>query len=123
MTIYKEEIFGPVVSVVRAKSYDEALDLVNNHAFGNGTTIYTSDGEASRHFTIILKLEWSELMFQFLFLWPFIVWRMEAVSIWRLLYAWNGRYRFYSKLKTVTSRWLSINQEQNLKCQRIKCTN
>ena len=51
MTIYKEEIFGPVVSVVRAKDYDEALNLVNSHAFGNGTSIYTSDGEVSRHFT------------------------------------------------------------------------
>ena len=49
MTIYKEEIFGPVVSVVRAKNYDEALSLVNNHAYGNGTSIYTSDGEISRH--------------------------------------------------------------------------
>ena len=51
MTIYKEEIFGPVVSVVRAKTYDEALNLVNNHAYGNGTSIYTSDGEISRNFT------------------------------------------------------------------------
>ncbi len=41
MKIYKEEIFGPVLSVVRAKNYEEALDLVNNHAFGNGTSIYT----------------------------------------------------------------------------------
>ena len=51
MTIYKEEIFGPVVCVVRAKDYDEALNLVNDHQYGNGTSIYTSDGEVSRHFT------------------------------------------------------------------------
>ena len=51
MKIYKEEIFGPVLSVVRANDYDEALKLVNDHAFGNGTSIYTSDGEISRHFT------------------------------------------------------------------------
>ena len=40
MTIYKEEIFGPVISVVRVKNYEEALKLVNDHAFGNGTNIY-----------------------------------------------------------------------------------
>ena len=56
MTIYKEEIFGPVVSVVRAKNYDEALNLVNEHAYGNGTSIYTSDGEISRHFTTNAKI-------------------------------------------------------------------
>ena len=56
MTIYKEEIFGPVVCVIRAKSYEEALSLVNNHPFGNGTSIYTSDGEISRHFTTYSKI-------------------------------------------------------------------
>ena len=41
MTIYKEEIFGPVLSVVRQQSFDDALNLINDHEFGNGTTIYT----------------------------------------------------------------------------------
>ena len=58
MKIYKEEIFGPVVSVVRAKNYDEALNLVNDHNYGNGTSIYTSDGEIARHFTTNSKIEW-----------------------------------------------------------------
>ncbi len=44
MTIYKDEIFGPVLSVVRAKNYNEAIKLINDHKYGNGTTIYTSDG-------------------------------------------------------------------------------
>ena len=56
MTIYKEEIFGPVLSIVRAKNYEEALSLVNEHALGNGTSIYTSDGEISRHFTTHSKI-------------------------------------------------------------------
>ena len=55
---FTKEIFGPVASVVRAKNYDEALNLVNEHAYGNGTSIYTSDGEISRHFTTLQKLEW-----------------------------------------------------------------
>jgi malonate-semialdehyde dehydrogenase (acetylating)/methylmalonate-semialdehyde dehydrogenase len=50
MTIYKEEIFGPVLSVIRAKSYDEALSLVNSHPYGNGTAIFTNDGGAARRF-------------------------------------------------------------------------
>ena len=50
MRIYKEEIFGPVLSVVRADSFDTALDLVNSHEFGNGTAIFTRDGDTARTF-------------------------------------------------------------------------
>ncbi|HEX4768001.1 MAG TPA: CoA-acylating methylmalonate-semialdehyde dehydrogenase, partial [Lichenihabitans sp.] len=50
MRIYKEEIFGPVLSVVRAKTYDEALGLCNDHEYGNGTAIFTRDGDAAREF-------------------------------------------------------------------------
>ena len=56
MTIYKEEIFGPVLSVVRAQNYEEALNLVNDHQLGNGTSVYTSDGEIARHFTTNSKI-------------------------------------------------------------------
>ena len=50
MTIYKEEIFGPVLSFVRAKTYDEAAGMINEHEFGNGTAIFTRDGDAAREF-------------------------------------------------------------------------
>ncbi|CAB4675287.1 unannotated protein [freshwater metagenome] len=50
MSIYNEEIFGPVLSVIRVKSYDEALDLVNKHEYGNGTAIFTNDGGAARRY-------------------------------------------------------------------------
>jgi malonate-semialdehyde dehydrogenase (acetylating)/methylmalonate-semialdehyde dehydrogenase len=50
MSIYQEEIFGPVLSVIRVKSYDEALALVNSHQYGNGTAIFTNDGGAARRF-------------------------------------------------------------------------
>lgn len=50
MSIYNDEIFGPVLSVVRVKSYDEALKLVNDHPFGNGTAIFTNDGGAARRY-------------------------------------------------------------------------
>ena len=50
MAIYKEEIFGPVLSVVRVHSYDEGLRLINDHPYGNGTAIFTNDGGAARRF-------------------------------------------------------------------------
>jgi len=50
MSIYKEEIFGPVLSVLRVKSYDEGLQLINSHQYGNGTAIFTNDGGAARRF-------------------------------------------------------------------------
>ena len=50
MRIYKEEIFGPVLSVVRAKNYDEALALPSDHEYGNGVAIFTRDGDAARDF-------------------------------------------------------------------------
>jgi malonate-semialdehyde dehydrogenase (acetylating)/methylmalonate-semialdehyde dehydrogenase len=50
MSIYTDEIFGPVLSVVRVESYDQALDLVNSNPYGNGTAIFTNDGGAARRF-------------------------------------------------------------------------
>ncbi len=50
MSVYTDEIFGPVLSVVRVDSYDEALDLINSNPYGNGTAIFTNDGGAARRF-------------------------------------------------------------------------
>src|SRR5690606_31599754 len=50
MRIYKEEIFGPVLSVVRAKNYEEGLRLASDHEYGNGVAIFTRDGDAARDF-------------------------------------------------------------------------
>ena len=50
MTIYKEEIFGPVLSVVRVADYSSAVDLINRHEYGNGTAIFTRDGGCARRF-------------------------------------------------------------------------
>jgi malonate-semialdehyde dehydrogenase (acetylating)/methylmalonate-semialdehyde dehydrogenase len=50
MSVYKDEIFGPVLSVIRVETYDEALKLVNDHPYGNGTAIFTNDGGAARRF-------------------------------------------------------------------------
>ena len=50
MTIYTDEIFGPVLAVVRVKSYEEGVALINAHEYGNGTAIFTNDGGAARRF-------------------------------------------------------------------------
>ena len=50
MSIYKDEIFGPVLSVIRVSSYDQGLELINKHQYGNGTAIFTNDGGAARRF-------------------------------------------------------------------------
>jgi malonate-semialdehyde dehydrogenase (acetylating) / methylmalonate-semialdehyde dehydrogenase len=50
MSIYQDEIFGPVLSVLRVKTYDEALELINSNQYGNGTAIFTNDGGAARRF-------------------------------------------------------------------------
>ena len=50
MSIYTDEIFGPVLSVLRVNSYDEGLELINRHQYGNGTAIFTNDGGAARRF-------------------------------------------------------------------------
>ena len=70
MRIYKEEIFGPVLSVVRVKTFEEAAKLINDHEYGNGVSIYTRDG-AGRTFASKIQVEWLANVIQFL--WPFIV--------------------------------------------------
>ena len=106
MKIYKEEIFGPVLSVVRVNNYDEALKLLNNHAFGNGTSIYTSDGEISRHFTTNCKIGMVGVNVPIpvpMAFHSFGGWKQSLFGD----HAMHGAegIRFFTKLKTVTSRW------------------
>ena len=106
MKIYKEEIFGPVLSVVRANDYDEALKLVNDHAFGNGTSIYTSDGEISRHFTTNCKIGMVGVNVPIpvpMAFHSFGGWKQSLFGD-HSMHGVEG-VRFFTKLKTVTSRW------------------
>src|SRR3954447_13878913 len=106
MRIYQEEIFGPVLSVVRTPDFDSATKLVNDHEYGNGVAIFTRDGDAAREFTNRIQIGmvgvnvpipvpmafhsfggWKRSLFG-----DMAVHGMEGV-------------RFYTRLKTVTSRW------------------
>ncbi|MBB3933495.1 malonate-semialdehyde dehydrogenase (acetylating)/methylmalonate-semialdehyde dehydrogenase [Kaistia hirudinis] len=106
MTIYREEIFGPVLSVLRAPSYDEALELINAHEFGNGTAIFTRDGDAARSFAD--KVEAGMVGINVPIPVPvayhsFGGWKRSIFGD-HAIYGPEG-VRFYTRIKTVTSRW------------------
>lgn len=106
MKIYREEIFGPVLCVVRVKNYDEALSLVNEHEFGNGTSIYTSDGEISRHFTTYSNIGMVGVNVPIpvpMAFHSFGGWKQSLFGD-HSMHGTEG-VKFYTKLKTVTSRW------------------
>ena len=106
MKIYKDEIFGPVLSVVRSKSYDEALSLINNHQYGNGTSMYTSDGEIARHFTTNAKIGMVGVNVPIpvpMAFHSFGGWKQSLFGD-HAMHGMEGVH-FYTKLKTVTSRW------------------
>ena len=106
MSIYKEEIFGPVLSVVRAESYDSAVDLINKHEYGNGTAIFTRDGDSARTFADQIEVGMVGINVPI----PVPV-AYHSFGGWkRSLFGDHSIYgpegvRFYTRLKTVTTRW------------------
>jgi malonate-semialdehyde dehydrogenase (acetylating)/methylmalonate-semialdehyde dehydrogenase len=106
MTIYKTEIFGPVLSVVRTGSYAEAADLVNTHEYGNGTAIFTRDGDVARAFADQIEAGMVGINVPI----PVPV-AYHSFGGWkRSLFGDHAVYgpegvRFYTRLKTVTARW------------------
>ena len=70
MDIYKYEIFGPVLSTVRAETYEEALGLAMDHEYGNGTAIFTRDGDTARDFANRVNVGMVGSMCRSLCLWP-----------------------------------------------------
>jgi malonate-semialdehyde dehydrogenase (acetylating) / methylmalonate-semialdehyde dehydrogenase len=106
MKIYKEEIFGPVLSVVRVPDFDKALQLVNDHEFGNGTAIFTRDGDAAREFASRARIGMVGVNVPIpvpLAFHSFGGWKRSLFGDIHM-HGPEG-VRFYTKLKTVTSRW------------------
>ena len=108
MRIYKEEIFGPVLSVIRAKNFEEALSLVNEHEFGNGVAIFTRDGDSGRTFASKVQVGMVGINIPI----P-VPMAFHSFGGWkRSLFGDQHMHgpegvRFYTKLKTITSRWPS----------------
>ncbi|MGQ9368168.1 CoA-acylating methylmalonate-semialdehyde dehydrogenase [Azospirillum sp. ST 5-10] len=106
MRIYQEEIFGPVLSVVRAGTYEDAVDLVNRHAFGNGTAIFTRDGDTARDFVSRVQIGMVGVNVAIpvpLAFHSFGGWKQSLFGDHHV-HGPEG-VRFYTRLKTVTSRW------------------
>jgi malonate-semialdehyde dehydrogenase (acetylating)/methylmalonate-semialdehyde dehydrogenase len=106
MTVYKEEIFGPVLAVVRAPDYKSAIDMVNAHEYGNGTAIFTRDGDAARDFTSAIKVGMVGVNVPIpvpLAFHSFGGWKRSLFGD-HYVHGPEG-VRFYTRLKTVTARW------------------
>jgi len=106
MSIYTDEIFGPVLSVVRAPDYESAVSMVNTHEYGNGTAIFTRDGDSARHFASTIKVGMVGINVPI----PVPV-AYHSFGGWkRSLFGDHHMHgaegvRFYTKLKAITARW------------------
>ena len=106
MEIYKQEIFGPVLAVVRAPDYETAVDLVNRNEYGNGTAIFTKDGDAARDFSERVQIGMVGINVPI----PVPV-AYHSFGGWKRslfgdthMHGMEG-VRFYTRLKAITSRW------------------
>ena len=114
MKIYSDEIFGPVLGIVRVTSMREAMELIDAHEYGNGTCIFTRDGEAARYFTDNIKVGMVGVNVPL----PVPV-AYHSFGGWkRSLFGDLGAYgpdgvRFYTKRKTITQRWPSGGVREN----------
>jgi malonate-semialdehyde dehydrogenase (acetylating)/methylmalonate-semialdehyde dehydrogenase len=106
MRIYKEEIFGPVLGIVRARDYETALELINEHEYGNGTSIFTRDGDTARNFAHSVKAGMVGVNVPI----P-VPMAFHSFGGWkRSLFGDHAMHgpegvRFYTRIKTVTARW------------------
>jgi malonate-semialdehyde dehydrogenase (acetylating)/methylmalonate-semialdehyde dehydrogenase len=106
MKIYREEIFGPVLGVVRVNNFETALQMINEHEYGNGTSIFTRDGDTARDFVHRVQVGMVGVNVPI----P-VPMAFHSFGGWkRSLFGDHSIYgpegvRFYTRLKTVTSRW------------------
>ena len=106
MTIYKEEIFGPVLAVTRAPDYEAAARMINEHEFGNGTAIFTRDGDAAREFAHQIQVGMVGINVPI----P-VPMAFHSFGGWKAsLFGDHHMHgpegvRFYTRPKTITSRW------------------
>jgi malonate-semialdehyde dehydrogenase (acetylating) / methylmalonate-semialdehyde dehydrogenase len=106
MKIYREEIFGPVLAVTRASSYDEAATWINDHEYGNGTAIFTRDGDAAREFAHQIQVGMVGINVPIpvpMAFHSFGGWKQSLFGDHHM-HGHEG-VRFYTKLKAITSRW------------------
>jgi malonate-semialdehyde dehydrogenase (acetylating)/methylmalonate-semialdehyde dehydrogenase len=111
MRIYKEEIFGPVLVIVRVPDLDAALELVNAHEFGNGTSIFTSDGPSARKYAQAVQVGMVGINVPIPVPTAFHSFGGWKRSLFGDLHVHGpDGVRFYTRLKTVTARWPTGNR-------------
>jgi len=106
MTIYREEIFGPVLSIVRVPDFESALTVVNGHEYGNGTAIFTRDGDAAREFSMRVQIGMVGINVPIpvpMAFHSFGGWKASLFGD-QHMYGPEG-VRFFTRMKTITSRW------------------
>ncbi|NBU30415.1 MAG: CoA-acylating methylmalonate-semialdehyde dehydrogenase [Actinobacteria bacterium] len=107
MSVYTDEIFGPVLSVLRVNSYQEALQLVNDHPYGNGTAIFTNDGGAARRFQHEVEVGMVGINVPIPVPMAYFSFGGWKASLFGDLHAHGtDGVQFYTRGKVVTSRWL-----------------
>ncbi|WOG25500.1 CoA-acylating methylmalonate-semialdehyde dehydrogenase [Endozoicomonas sp. 8E] len=115
MTSYQNEIFGPVLQVVRVNSMQEAMDLIDCHEYGNGTCIFTRDGEAARYFSDHIRVGMVGINVPLpvpVAYHSFGGWKR---SLFGDLHAYGpDALRFYTRRKTITQRWPSAGVRENV---------
>ncbi len=106
MTIYKEEIFGPVLSIVRVPDFTAAVDLINAHEFGNGVSLFTRDGDSAREFSSRIEVGMIGINVPIPVPMAFHSFGGWKRSLFGDHYAYGPEgVRFYTHLKTITTRW------------------
>lgn len=115
MRIHSEEIFGPVLSIARAASFDEAVAMINNHEYGNGTAIFTRDGDAARQFCEQIQVGMVGVNVPIPVPMAFHSFGGWKRSLFGPLHMHGpDGVRFYTRMKTITQRWPGgIREETN----------
>ncbi len=115
MRIYDEEIFGPVLSVVRVETFNEAVKLINSHEYGNGTSIFTANGDIARQFCEQIQVGMVGVNIPIPVPMAFHSFGGWKRSIFGALNVHGSDgVRFYTKMKTVTARWPKEHQIRNI---------
>ena len=115
MSIYLEEIFGPVLVMLRATNFQQALDLVNNHRFGNGVAVFTSSGSIAREFSNRVQIGMIGINVAIpvpLSFYSFGGWK-DSIYGSSNIYGMDG-VRFFTKLKTITTRWSDLEESSSV---------
>jgi len=115
MSIYKEEIFGPVLSILEPKNLSEALDIINNNMFGNGTSIFTASGASATRFRREVQVGQVGINLPIPVPLPFFSFTGWRGSFYGDLHAYGKQaITFYTETKTVTEKWFEDEESEGV---------